>query len=185
MTALYLTLIDEPSDKEKFTIIYDTYKEMMYQKAMSILKSNALAEEAVQESFFKIAKNISKFSDPNCRKTASFIVIIVKTTSLDKIKTEHIDKHNNDIDVSNEIIDISTDTLQNMITDSGYERLVTAIDELKDVYSETLKLKLIHEYSNEEIAQALKIEKRTVEQRILRGKKILQKKLEEDGYAIK
>lgn len=66
MLSFYLTLIDEPSDKEKFTEIYEHYKGMMMQKAMSILHSSALAEEAVQESFVKIAKNIFKISSPIC-----------------------------------------------------------------------------------------------------------------------
>lgn len=81
MLGFYLALIDDPSDKEKFAEIYAHYKNMMHQKAMPILHNTALAEEAVQESFLKIAKNISKISSPVCSKTASFIVIIVRNTS--------------------------------------------------------------------------------------------------------
>ena len=88
MLSFYLTLIDEPSDKEKFTEIYEHYKGIMMQKAMSILHSSALAEEAVQESLVKIAKNIFKISSPICSKTASFIVIIVRNTSYDILRTE-------------------------------------------------------------------------------------------------
>lgn len=93
MLSFYLTLIDEPSDKEKFTEIYEHYKGMMMQKAMSILHNSALAEEAVQESFIKIAKNIFKISSPICSKTASFIVIIVRNTSYDILRREKPDKN--------------------------------------------------------------------------------------------
>lgn len=93
MLSFYLTLIDEPSDKEKFTEIYEHYKGMMMQKAISILHSSALAEEAVQESFIKIAKNIFKISSPICSKTASFIVIIVRNTSYDILRREKPDKN--------------------------------------------------------------------------------------------
>lgn len=88
MLGVYLALIDEPSDKEKFTEIYNHYRDMMHRRAMSILHNTVLAEEAVQESFLKIAKNISKISSPVCSKTASFIVIIVRNTSYDILRTE-------------------------------------------------------------------------------------------------
>lgn len=90
MLGFYLSLIDEPDDKEKFAEIFRSYGNMMFSKAMSVLHNTALAEEAVQESFLKIAKNISKISDPNCSKTAAFIVIIVRNTALDMLKSEHI-----------------------------------------------------------------------------------------------
>ena len=184
MTAFYLTMIDEPSDKEKFSLIYNSYKDMMYRKAMSITKNNALAEEVVQESLLKIAKNITKIGDPTCRKSISFIVIIVKNTSLDKIKVEHSERMDYSSNVD-DVLDLSIDTIQKIISDSGYEQLINAISGLKEIYSSVLKLKFVHEYSNDEIAELLNIEKRTVEQRVLRGKKLLLKKLEEDNYAIK
>lgn len=77
MLEMCLALIDEPSDKEKFTKIYYAYNDMMFRTAMKVLNNKSLAEEAVQDSFIKIAKNISKFSEPVCSKSAGFIVIIV------------------------------------------------------------------------------------------------------------
>ncbi|MGN0639190.1 MAG: hypothetical protein ACI4J0_12535 [Huintestinicola sp.] len=35
MLGFYLALIDDPTDKEKFTAIYDNYKDMMHRKAMT------------------------------------------------------------------------------------------------------------------------------------------------------
>ena len=93
MLGFYLALIDNPSDKETFSEIYNHYRDMMHQKAMSILHNRALAEEAVQESFLKIAKNISKISSPVCSKTAAFIVIIVRNTSYDILRREKPDKN--------------------------------------------------------------------------------------------
>lgn len=37
MLAFYLTLIDEPSDKEKLNEIYNTYKDYIFKLAMSIM----------------------------------------------------------------------------------------------------------------------------------------------------
>ena len=62
MLSACMALIDEPSDKEKFEEIYSSYKDMMYETAVSVIKDETEAEDIVQDSFLKIAKNISKFS---------------------------------------------------------------------------------------------------------------------------
>lgn len=84
----YFTLIDEQSDRDKFKKIYFHYRDMMYRFAFSILNNQANVEDAVQESFFKLAKNISKISDPVCSKTSAFIVIIVRNTCYDILRKE-------------------------------------------------------------------------------------------------
>ena len=141
MLGFYLSLIDEPDDKEKFAEIFRSYGNMMFSKAMSVLHNTALAEEAVQESFLKIAKNISKISDPNCSKTAAFIVIIVRNTALDMLKSEHI----NDTEPLDEAIpDISSDVLSHIISSDGYSALLNAVGELDSIYSDILMLKLVY-----------------------------------------
>lgn len=176
MLGFYLSLIDEPDDKEKFAEIFRSYGNMMFSKAMSILHNAALAEEAVQESFLKIAKNISKISDPNCRKTAAFIVIIVRNTALDMLKTEHI----NDREPLDEAIpDISSDTLSRIISNDGYNALLNAVNGLDSIYSDVLMLKLVYGYDTASISKLMNIPVKTADSRIYRGKKLLMTKLEE------
>ena len=176
MLGFYLSLIDEPDDKEKFAEIFRSYGNMMFSKAMSVLHNAALAEEAVQESFLKIAKNISKISDPNCSKTAAFIVIIVRNTALDMLKTEHI----NDTEPLDESIpDISSDTLSRIISNDGYNALLNAVNGLDSIYSDVLMLKLVYGYDTASISKLMNIPVKTADSRIYRGKKLLMTKLEE------
>lgn len=176
MLGFYLSLIDEPDDKEKFAEIFRSYGNMMFSKAMSILHNAALAEEAVQESFLKIAKNISKISDPNCSKTAAFIVIIVRNTALDMLKSEHI----NDTEPLDEAIpDISSDTLSRIISNDGYNALLNAVNGLDSIYSDVLMLKLVYGYDTASISKLMNIPVKTADSRIYRGKKLLMTKLEE------
>lgn len=176
MLGFYLSLIDEPDDKEKFAEIFRSYGNMMFSKAMSILHNAALAEEAVQESFLKIAKNISKISDPNCSKTAAFIVIIVRNTALDMLKSEHI----NDTEPLDEAIpDISSDTLSRIISNDGYNALLNAVNGLDSIYSDVLILKLVYGYDTASISKLMNIPVKTADSRIYRGKKLLMTKLEE------
>lgn len=176
MLGFYLSLIDEPDDKEKFAEIFRSYGNMMFSKAMSVLHNTALAEEAVQESFLKIAKNISKISEPNCSKTAAFIVIIVRNTALDMLKSEHI----NDTEPLDESIpDISSDVLSHIISSDNYSVLLNAVGELDSIYSDILMLKLVYGYDTLSISKLMKIPVKTADSRIYRGKKLLMTKLEE------
>lgn len=176
MLGFYLSLIDEPDDKEKFAEIFRSYGNMMFSKAMSVLHNTALAEEAVQESFLKIAKNISKISEPNCSKTAAFIVIIVRNTALDMLKNEHI----NDTEPLDEAIpDISSDVMSRIISSDGYSALLNAVNGLDSIYSDVLMLKLVYGYDTASISKLMNIPVKTADSRIYRGKKLLMTKLEE------
>ena len=176
MLGFYLSLIDEPGDKEKFAEIFRCYGNMMFSKAMSVLHNTALAEDAVQESFLKIAKNISKISEPNCSKTAAFIVIIVRNTAIDMLKTEHI---NDTEEFDGDIPDISSDVLSHIISSDGYNALLNAVSELDSIYSDVLMLKLVYGYDTLSISKLMNIPVKTADSRIYRGKKLLQTKLEE------
>lgn len=177
MPLLCAALIDNPSDKEKFLQIYHYYKHIMYAKAMSILHNPALAEEAVQESFLNIAKNISKILPADCTKTLSLAVIIVRNTSINMLKKEHFEVREA-IDEKSE--DISINVLSQVMSEQGYEYLLSLINGLDDIYRDVLILKLTMGYDSAEISELLGVPVNTVNSRIFRGKNILKKELE--GY---
>lgn len=184
MLGFYLTLLDEQSDKDKFKEIYYNYKKLMFYVAMKILNDKFLAEEAVQDSFIKIAKNISKISVPVCSKTASFIVIIVRNTSINNLKKENLDKKI-PLDDNPEYSDINMPGFENVLNSSGYNGILEAIDNMNAIYSDALKLKYIYGFSSSEMAEILGITQKNAQMRVYRGKELLKKMLEEDGYAVK
>ena len=57
---IYLMMIDAEEDKQKFAILYETYRHLMMKVALNVLKDTFLAEDAVHEAFIKIAKNMGK-----------------------------------------------------------------------------------------------------------------------------
>lgn len=179
MVGFYLTLIDEPSNRDKFKEIYNNYKNMMFRTAMNVTNNFTLAEDAVQESFFKIAKNISRIQYPVCNKTAAFIMIIVRNTSIDILKAEHIERNT---EINDEIPDISMDVLNRIVSKEGYNFLVSIVKELDNIYSDVLMLRFVYDYDVSSIAEMLNIPGKTVETRIYRGKKILKEKLKEYDY---
>lgn len=63
MLNMFLTLLDTQEDKEKFTYLYDTYKNLMYW--IAIKKTNCIedAEECVQDTFFYAAKHFDRIGE--------------------------------------------------------------------------------------------------------------------------
>lgn len=68
MLALYLALLDSENDKQRFQWIYDHLRHKMYRVAYALPRSEHLAQEAVQDSFFRIIRNFSKISQKYQRK---------------------------------------------------------------------------------------------------------------------
>lgn len=58
MLAIYLALIDDPQDKELFTLLYNEHRQSMFYLANQVLRDEYLAEDAVHDAFLRIAKNI-------------------------------------------------------------------------------------------------------------------------------
>ena len=80
---IYLQTIEDEADKIKFAVIYQRYRNLMFHIAATFLSDPRDREEAVQEAFFAIAKNIAKLPDPSCIKTKTFIVTVIENKAID------------------------------------------------------------------------------------------------------
>ena len=49
---IYLQMIEDPADRERFCQLYEAHRNAMYWTAYRILRRKADAEDAVQEAFF-------------------------------------------------------------------------------------------------------------------------------------
>lgn len=185
MFYIYLTMIENSDDIMKFTEIHSKYKGLMHYIAFSILKNKQDAEDAVQEAFFKLARNIHKVEEISAKKTESFLVILVRNTAIDiyrarqqeQGKTELNDENDMDIIESTD----SMDVLSGIISTAGYRKLVELIEGLSDTYKDAMKLRFVFEWTNGEIAELLGISKGAVEFRINRGRVLLIELLRKEG----
>ena len=69
MMNLFLTLLDSEEEKSKFEKVYEKYRKLMHYVAKGILADDQLAEDAVQEAFFRSAKNFYKVGEIDCPQT--------------------------------------------------------------------------------------------------------------------
>ena len=63
-----------------------------------------------------------------------------------------------------------------------YAYLISLIRALPESYRRILELKCVQELSNREIARRLKLKESTVASRVMRGRTMLRKCLEKEGY---
>lgn len=173
MLAMYMALIDDESDKEKFERLYNTYKETMKNIAMSILHNRALVDETVQDCFLKLAEMIKEIPDVPSKSAKAMIITMVKNKARNNLKAEHYDR-----DEILEEDEISDKAINDILSNIGYEELVKMINNLEPLYRDVLVLRVLDEFSVGEVAKMLGLPYRTVETRLLRGRKNLQEKLE-------
>jgi len=69
----YLLLLDSDEEKDQFSQIYNTYRNLMHFVARRILNDDYLAEDAVHNAFLKVVKHLDKIKeDLYCHKTKNF-----------------------------------------------------------------------------------------------------------------
>ena len=76
----------EFSDSEKLERLYELYEQKMYAVAFSILRNEWQAEDAVQDAFVRLLKNIRKLRDLEDAKTRSYVLQTIQSASLDQYR---------------------------------------------------------------------------------------------------
>lgn len=165
---------EQESDQALVQRIYDQYKVKMYRVALHILRSHTLAEDAVHNAFLKIINHLQEIRNIACQEIEPYVVIIVKRTALDMLKRE---KRLTGLDTA-----WPPAAEPGPEADSAYHRLVELIRTMPDTYREALELKCVLEWSNKDIAKRLALTENTVAVRLMRGKAMLRKRLEREGY---
>lgn len=145
---IYLQMIEDPKDGEKFELIFNYYKAYVFKIINNILHNHADAEDALQETFAKIAKNIKKIGDAYSQKTKGYIYIIAENSAIDKLReinrTTCEEFKEDEIESSAPLPDVDDDLSQ-------------CILQLPLRYRQFILLKYYHGYTTKEIAQIFDI----------------------------
>lgn len=171
----YLMLFEDEADKARFRWIYDRLRHRMYRVALSLLHSDSKAQEAVQESFFKIIRNFSKINQLSSQEIVPYIVTIVENTAKDILRKEN--RQGGDFPEEWELP--GPDATQE---ETAYRRLVALVAAMPEQYRDVLLLKFVEEETDAAIARRLGLSLTQVSGRVSRGRKLLQERLREEGY---
>ena len=180
MIAFYLTFVEDHNNDSKFEMIYNTYRDKMFNAAYGILKDYHYAEDALQECFINIAKMIDAIRIDDEIVLKAYLMKAVKNSALDVLKK----KRRADLVLSIENVDdcSSDDSVEKQVEDREKEdEIFRKILSMPVIYRDVMELSLLQGFSIKEIAITLNLNQRTVWNRYERGKQYLRKILAEEG----
>lgn len=156
--------------RSRFQEIHKLYRTTMLNVAVGVLKDHHLAEDAVQEAFMRIARNLHKIGEVDCPPTRAYVVTIVRNVSLNmvarlkrQVPVERLDAE-----------EILCDGMESAIFDQmDYELVLSIIQTLPQIYRETLLLYYVEELNTIEIAQRIGASEETVKKRLQRGRRMV------------
>ncbi len=169
----------KPAEQNKFEALYYKYKNLLFYQALRIVKNERDAEDVLQNTFIKIAKNIKNVKNTDAKETLAFLIVITKNTAFDFLKRNKkiTEVPLQDLD---EIED--AEALESLVSHLEYEKIVSAIKKIPTPYNEVLYLHFVRDYSIKKTANLLERKTATVKMQLVRGKRILVETLTEMLY---
>lgn len=177
----FLMTIENERVRDKLEEIYLTYYRDMFVTAFSILKDHHDAEDMVQDAILRLSQNLHKITEIKCKKTRSYLVIIVRNLSYNAynkrkgivlLEYDEVKRLPNDEEI------LIEEQLLKMDFSSEMARY---LEKLHPPYADILTLRYYYEYEINRISTALDITENNVSVRINRALEALKRVLEEEG----
>lgn len=173
-------------DLDALQILMRRYNQTLYRTARSILKDDAEAEDAVQESYLLAYRAMDKFRGD--AKLATWLVRIVVNESIGRMRKHK--RRAEVIELSGDSAQYGDDTEAINMNQTSLEQpeqaalrketrrlLETKIDQLPDAFRTVFVLRALEEMSVEEAAICLDIPEATVRTRYFRARGLLREAL--------
>lgn len=178
MLMMLLAVADDTGQAEKFTAIYERYHRALCGLAYSILKEQHAAEDAVQNAFLNILKNLDKIVEIDCSKTRAFLIVI---TRRECYKIYNARKSDNLIEWEYDPADTRDILWEDIERSVDREALRTALLGLAETDRQLLLGKYACGYSYKELSDLLGLSEKNVSVRIVRAKQRVIALLKEGG----
>lgn len=157
----------EAQSSDCFSVLYSRYSNKVYSKCLTLLKDEALAQDAMQEIFTKIFLNIARFSGKS--KFSTWVYSITYNFCIDYIRKNK--KRNN---LFSQNIENTADVVEEV---EDHELLAMEVRQLKQVLDRLpvtdkaiLLMKYQEEMSIREIAESLSKTESAIKMKIKRAK---------------
>jgi RNA polymerase sigma-70 factor (ECF subfamily) len=146
--------------------LMERYGDSMYGVVSRIITDTNLADDAIQEGFIKIWKNISEFN-PERASLFTWMFTIVKNTAIDLTRRESNRKIQS---LDSGVYDNMSNSVEANISDVG---LMQKVKQLDPKYQELIDLIYLKGYTQQEVADLLDLPLGTVKTRINTAIKML------------
>ena len=169
-------------DSEKLEQLYGLYEKKMYAVAYSILHNEWQAEDAVQDAFVRLFKNIRKIKNLEEEKTRAYVLRTIQNVAIDLYRKNHISLQRTVSMEEKEIADERDDMMSLISRIAGESILEEMLNRLPESYKEVIMLRCVHQLSTKETAAVLEISEALVRKRQQRAIKKLRTMMGEDVY---
>ena len=178
MLYYFLSTIEDPSHRSKFEEIYFSYRKKMTNIAYKYLEKREDVEDALQDAFAAIARNIHKLREPSSIETEAYVCKTAKHAAISILRKQ---KCITDIETCYDLAG-EEDIEQAAIKTDLYDRVMRYIKSMPAHYVDVLTLHLVHNMSAKEIAISLRRPYHTVRSTIYRGLKMLRENFSEEYH---
>lgn len=184
MFFAFLALVENEGNKLDFEEIYYKYKDATFRRVLRLLNNNHYdAEEAFQNAWCKIAKNIGGIRTRSERAISTYIMTTVEYSAIDIAnQNKEWNRIYTDLELNPEEY-VSDDLVFDLCATERYNNIVKVIENMDKTYRYIMLMVLVHEMPIKTIAQHLNLKEQTVWTRFYRGKYILMELLKEEGLA--
>ncbi len=179
---LILNEIENKDQKSRLEELYVTYRRPMQAMAQSVLRNRQDAEDAVQTIFVNIAKKEPGVLKPgaNEKDVKNYLLAAVKNTAINMLKKKQVLLPDEDLD---KISSMRDDDFENLICNRlEYEELTAMIRTLPPPYGDILYFHFVLELTARQVGRLTNSSVATVKVQLVRGKKLLLRKLEGTPY---
>lgn len=172
MISFDLNIIEQckKSDRRAQMQLYTTFYKRVYNACYRVLRDQAEAEDAMQESFLKAFSGLDNYS--NEVPFEAWLVRIAINASIDKLRKKDLDLISLNENIDYEPIDSNDADDWEKIMDKVIQ-VKSAIERLPEASRLIINLYLLEGYDHEEIAEILNIAPGTVRIQYMRAKQKL------------
>ncbi len=172
MLFIYLATIEDQKQKDKFTEIYNKYNEKIIRAAYKILGNIHDAEDAAQDAWFSIARNIDNIRATDENVLRIYIFKVLKNACYDIIEKKKRVPVVFNID---DFFDLPSDDSveEKVFHNEMHRRVIDCIQRMPEKYRDVISMHYLQDLNCGQIADSLNRPKSTVKSQLQRGKKIL------------
>ena len=131
MLSVYLAMLEDEDDKERFMSIYNKYAKLMSKIALSITNDETLALDAMDDALTSIAKNIMTFPpESNLKYERAYIQKVIKHAAINTAKKQSKVPYTLCLDAFN--ITAESTPIKDAIENEKIQIIIQSIDEMTD-----------------------------------------------------
>ncbi len=169
------TIIDNEQDRHNFERMYQTYASDVFRRIYRFLKNKEDAEDAMQNTWLVITKNIEFYRELSDTSIKAYILRIARNQAVSLYRRRRREEERTyELDPTLLSDDMA---LIRACDESDISTIVECISLLDEKYSDILSLHYLHHHSAKKIAALLDMNENTVRSRIARGQEKLIKLL--------